>query len=173
MDIQQLEYDADVRIKFAAINQKGGLDGDANQEYLDLLSNFANGWTYTENPLPIETRFEWMRRSWTFTYKDKKTEIAAVEHETGIEILVAITSGLAVEAIVHFTKWAWNKWKASRAADTHKIESSLIVETVTDRTESGTIRTINKIEVHAPLAESDITKYIEAALKGAASKVVN
>lgn len=170
MNTQQLEYDADVRIKFAAVNNKGGLDGDAHLEYLDLLSNFANGWTYTENPINIETRFEWMRRSWTFTYKDKKTEIAAVEHETGIEILVGITSGLAVEAIVHFTKWAWQKWRASRALDKNKVEPSLIVETVTERSESGTVRTINKIEVRGPLAENDITKYIDAAFKSAASK---
>jgi len=112
MNVQHLERNADVRIKFAAINQFGGLESDANQEYVDLFTDFRKDWKLKENVGYTNDKSEWVPRSWVLQFKDRKTEIAAVEHETGIEILIGITSGLAVEAIVEFTKWAWKKWKA-------------------------------------------------------------
>jgi hypothetical protein len=165
MDVQKLEYDADFRIKFASINAKGGLDGDAHHpEYELFFAELPNDWTRHECPNPIETRFEWRRRAWVLRHSHSGTEIAAVEHETGIEILVAIGAGLATEALVVLIKWGWGKWKATRANLPNKVEPSLILENVSSRTPDGRILTIGRLEMRGPLTSEEVARQVESAL---------
>ena len=62
MDIQKLENNADIRIKFASINERGGYDGDSHDEYRALFpqttGKLTEGWQYEYVGL-IETRFEY------------------------------------------------------------------------------------------------------------------
>lgn len=160
MDIQKLEFNADIRIKFATITETGKMDGDAWQEYLDLFSDTIEGWTFKKYDGYIDTRTAWQRSAWYLTYADGETEMAAVEHETGMEILIGIVSGVATEAIVAFVKWGWAKWKASRAKEPQKIEPSLVIERVTERTKEGIIRTIDRLEIRGPLTSEEVGKYL-------------
>ena len=67
MDVQGLENNADIRIKFASINERGGYDGDALEEYQALfpenVGDLTEGWRY-ESVGMVETRFEHDRNTW-------------------------------------------------------------------------------------------------------------
>jgi hypothetical protein len=54
----------------------------------------------------VHTLSEHMRQAWRL--ESDSGEMPAVEHETGIEILVLIGIGLSVNAITAFTTAAWN-----------------------------------------------------------------
>jgi hypothetical protein len=60
----------------------------------------------------VDTLFEHTREGWHLRSDDG--DIAAIEHETGIEILVGIGIGLAVNAISGFTTAAWKEWRRRR-----------------------------------------------------------
>ncbi len=164
MDIQKVEYNADLRIKFASINENGGWNYDAIQEYTQFFDEFPNDWVYSENTSQIETRFDFQRRAWVLTHSDSKTEIAVVEHESGIEFLIAVGIGLSTEAIISLVKWGWKKWNTSRETLGKKLEPSLILENVTSRRPDGQILTVERMEFRAPLADNDVEKHVKGAL---------
>jgi len=178
MDVQELEYNADMRIKFASINEKGQYVGDA---HYDLYDSFIMevvqeaSWLPTEVP-QIETKHEYMRRAWIFS---KSTDqIAVVEHETGVEILVGITAAVAAAAIVGFTKWAWKEWKKLRSSQPNdlgftvpNVEPSLVIEIVTDRWADGRIRTLKRSEVRGPVDAQVVGKHVEESFAELSSSI--
>lgn len=168
MDVQKLEFDTDLRVKFASINEKGGYEGDAHEEYAVFFAQLNKDWSYVEVEEPIETRFEWTRNAWVLTHEPTQTQIAAVEHETGIEILVSVGAGIvstvAAEAIISFVKWGWGKWNSSRDSVSGKVNSSLVVESVTDRFPDGRIRRVDRLEIREPLKADLVSSYVEQSL---------
>ncbi len=167
MEVQELENNADIRIKFASINGRGAYDDDANEEYRTLFpekaGDLAEGWRY-EDVGRIETRFEYDRNAWRLEHPSSDIETAAVEHETGIEILVlGIASGVGTAAIVGLSKWFWCKWKDIRP---NKLPSSFVAEKVTERDADGRIRCVERIELRGPIDSFTANAVIEQVFEG-------
>jgi len=118
MELQEFEDQADLRIKFASMKGQRPLS-DAGPEYDGLFRDkdgrpaewLPVGWQVGDTAM-VETLFEHTRQAWR-VHSDVG-DIAAVEHETGIEILVAIGIGLSVNAITGFTTSAWREWRRRR-----------------------------------------------------------
>ena len=162
MDIQKLENNADIRIKFASINERGGYDGDSHDEYRALFpqttGKLTEGWQYEYVGL-VETRFEYDRSAWRLKHQSSGITVATIEHETGIEILVGIASGVATAAIIGLSKWLWNQWQDVRGPN--KRSSSLVAEKVTERDTDGNIRYIERIEIRGPIDTTTVNAAIE------------
>jgi hypothetical protein len=168
MEVQELENNADIRLKFASINERGGYDGDAAEEYQALFpenaGDLTEGWRY-ESVGVIETRFEYDRNAWRLAHPSCDFEAAAVEHETGIEILVlGIASGVGTAAIVGLGKWLWRKWRDVR--DPNKQSSSFVAEKVTERGADGKIRRVERIEMRGPVEATAVNAAIEQLFEG-------
>ena len=153
MDVQELEYKADIRIKFASINDKtGGYDDDTHSVIYEPFFREMEGDWWPQQNSPIETRFDYNRDAWVLSHRSTGAQIAAVEHESGIELLVTgIAVSLASTAIVGFVKWAWNKWKKIRSSLPDRIEPSLQTEVVTEKFPDGRIRRTQRFEYRGPL----------------------
>ncbi len=164
MDIQKLERNADIRIKFASINDLGGYDGDADEEYQSFFpkkeGKLEGDWVYKEVDGFIETRYEATRGAWELCHNPTQAQIAAVKHETGIEILIltGIASGVGTSAVIGLVKWGWKKWNTLRSSKANKVESGFIIEKVTDRFPDGRIRTVEKRELRPPLDHEVVNK---------------
>lgn len=166
MDVQELERNAEVRIKFASINEFGGYNKDAGVEYQAFFPQkegpLEQEWVYKKVDKLIETRFEYNRHAWVLTHTPTQTQIAAVEHETGIAILTGIVSGVGTAAVVSLVKWAWQKWKSARASiPQERVESGIVREKVTERFPDGRIRTVERLELRAPLDPEIVNRCIE------------
>ena len=162
-DIQSLENDADIRIKFASVNSRGGYDGDSHHEYRNMFpeheGELVAGWRYARTAGHVLTRFEYERDAWRLDHPDLDIRGGAVEHETGVEILVAsFLAPLAVEATVALVKWMWRKWSTSRSPGT--VSPSLVVEVVTERSEHGAIRTTQSWTVRGPIEAEEAAKLL-------------
>lgn len=166
MNVQELEYNAEFRIKFASINKSGGFEGDALEEYAsifpDVSGELFEGWRY-ESADRVETRFEHDRDAWGLSYENAAKDeirVAAIEHETGIELLAipiitGIISGVSTAAVVGLTGVLWKKWNESRGPN--KLPSSLILEKVENRNDDGSIQSVKKLEVRGPIDPGSIT----------------
>ena len=137
MDVQRLERDTPLRIKFASINENGNLFPDAHEEYDDIFPNqttqLEEGWIATRSN-DIEARDGSSgHKAWTLTHDKDKISIGAVAHETGIEFLIdylrEVAVGVATTAITSLMNSMWNKWRASRKLPgKNKIESTYVIE---------------------------------------------
>jgi hypothetical protein len=109
-ELQAFEDRPVLRVKFASLRGDGPhLVSDASTEYQGLFDELPAGWSVTEEGL-VETITEYSRRAWRLS--SDEGDIVAVEHETGLELLV-ISVGLA-ETTVKLVSWAWKRWKARR-----------------------------------------------------------
>jgi len=170
MNVQDLENNAEFRIKFASVNERGGYDSDALEEYQwifpDDHGELAEEWRYEYVGL-VETRFEYERKAWALSCEnvsDEEFRFAAIEHETGIELLAipiitGIISGVSTAAIVGLTGMMWKNWKKSRGSD--KLPSSLILEKVENRNNDGSIKSVIKLEVRGPIDPPTVTSTIK------------
>jgi hypothetical protein len=148
MSAQQSERDYKLKVKFASLDDEGHLRFDAVEEYQGFFQDLPNGWRVMSEET-VTTRFERYRRAWNL--KHEHTDLVAVEHESGIEVIwVGIAVGtagtVAAEAIVGLVKWAWHKWN-SRRESLQKPTSFLIVEELIDKSTDGSIRSYRRTEV--------------------------
>lgn len=141
MSAHELEHGCGFRLKFASLQPDGSLDRDCAEEYATFLQEAPSGWSVTSAGR-IETRFEYERDAWVFS--DGDHEIAAVEHETGVEILVPLGVNLASAAIIGFATWAWSRWRTARAA---KPKSAFVAHKVEERLPDGTERMVTTVTV--------------------------
>jgi hypothetical protein len=117
VDLQHYEDRTAIRIKFAS--EKGRrLVSDATGEYQDLFIGPAGqaawlppGWEVDPGGM-IDTLTEHKRPAWRLRSADG--EVVAVEHETGIEVLLAIGIGVSTQAVVGLTKALWKEWRQRR-----------------------------------------------------------
>jgi hypothetical protein len=89
-------------VKFASIDDRGYLQGDSNQDYAPLFAALPGNWMQTPLGM-VETRREYLLAASQLS--DGESELVAVEHETGIElILIPVVTGLLTEAIASLIK---------------------------------------------------------------------
>jgi hypothetical protein len=163
MDVQNLQDAADVRIKFASLNEKGEYVRDAGDEYQSYFEDLENGWTAIAVDAVL---VEEVGRNRAWVISDGNTQLAAVAHETGIEFLLNLGAGLTLEALILFARWGWKKWNQSRSS---KIPSSLQMERVTERLADGRIRVVEKIEIRGPLDARIVGDHMERFIGARAS----
>ena len=65
----------------------------------------------------------------------EKLEIAAVEHETGIEFLIDVFKDVSVQiataAVTSLIAFVWTKWRATRKSSTpNSVDSTYVKETL-------------------------------------------
>lgn len=161
MKTQEYQDMYQFRIKFAAMTDQGYLNGDAFEEYDALFQHLPDEWLIEETGL-VTVGQSGQHRSWLLRHESH--EIVAVEHETGVEILISIGVNIASTVIIEFTAWAWKRWRDSRARAIvagHKVEPSLHIESVEERFPDGRSRVTRRLEIRGPLTETEV----EAAIK--------
>jgi hypothetical protein len=137
MDVEQLELNAPLRIKFASMDKNENLIGDAGPEYNMLFPNLStlleSGWIATGSQ-KIHTRTEsYNHRTWILSHENLR--IVAVEHETGIEFLIDTFKDVSVQvataAVTSLISFLWTKWRAARKSrGTNFVESTYVKETL-------------------------------------------
>jgi hypothetical protein len=167
MNPQQLEYNAQLRIKFASMDNNGALHTDAGAEYIALFrnKNMEGGWTATQTKGIIPKNARNTHRTWILSHD--KIRIVAVDHETGIEFLYDpikdIAVGVTTAAITSIMTWMWSKWNASRRLD-KKPESSYVREIITETLPEGGSRKIIREEFRGPVSTKKVREYTANAL---------
>ena len=158
-EAQRTEGACDLRIKFAAITPWGDIVGDADDEYDHVFDVLPEGWRASRLGL-IETRTEAERMAWHLT--DGRVDLVAVEHETGLELLlIPIAINVASAAILGFTKWGWRRWRELRQDPPHpKEDPSLVIEVPRPDGGLSPIRLI----VPPPVTDDDMARYLRVAL---------
>src|SRR5438874_7533133 len=104
MKAQKYEDQSCLRIKFASIDQYGFLVRDASEEYKSFFLETPPGWSAVDTD-PVKTLRGDGNRAWLL--RTESEEVLAVEHETGIEFLLAVGATVASTAIVELVSWAW------------------------------------------------------------------
>jgi len=149
-----------LRIKFASIDEYGILTRDASPEYAFLQRPLLAGWSATPgDPVKIVRR----DRHRTWVLRRRSETVVAVEHETGLEILLPIAQELASAAIIGLVVWSWKTWQASRKPQVRagtKVESTLVLEEVSERRPDGTIRSSRKVQVRGPLTSAGVARVL-------------
>ena len=157
---QALELATELRIKFASMDSRGDLRGDSYEEYVRLFSELPTPWSM-EDLGRIVTRTEHTRAARHLT--NGQIDLLAVEHETGVEVLLfGEASGVAVDAITGFAKWAWKRWRGLREGG-WKHDPSFVVE-VPRTAGSGEALPPIRLVVPPPVSEGEIAQYLNAAL---------
>jgi hypothetical protein len=164
---QALEEKNALRLKFASIDSWGDPIDDAGDEYLSFFQDLPQGWSTPIELGEIETRTEAMRSAWHVNGND--VDIVAVEHETGIElIVVGILTPLVVKAITGFAKWGWKRWKELRSdSEFEKVDASLVIE-FPRATQEGAAPV--RLVIPPPVDATDIERYIELAKTAATAR---
>jgi hypothetical protein len=162
---QQLEESAPLRIKFAAMNDRGDLISDASEEYLRFFSPLPGDWRASSLGT-ISTRREYMQPAWLVSQGE--FSLVAVEHETGIElILVGIVTAVLSDAATSFIKWAWGRWQELRKDPPHlKVSPSFVIEVPRADSSAPPIRLI----LPPPVSDEDLSHYLRVALASRESR---
>jgi hypothetical protein len=128
LDLQAFEDEATVRIKFASMHG-AHIAHDASQEYAGLCDGLPSTGVVTEAGF-IETISEYSRPARRL--KSGDTEVVAVEHETGLEILVVVGTNVVSTAVVGLATHLWSRWKQRRERTRAQVTSlgldALVVE---------------------------------------------
>jgi len=172
LNLQQLEYDTILRIKFAEIDQERGiLRGIAGGAYHFLFpsqkTELEEGWIATQSEM-ITTKTESHNHN-TWVLSHKEIQIVAVEHENGIEFLFPVIQeilvGVAATIVTSFIQHMWNKWGAARkAAYVPGGEPSYVVEVASEAFPDGRIKTVKRLEVRGPVSTEQIGDLTTKAL---------
>ena len=123
----------------------------------DFFENLPAGFE-AKSAAQVETKTEYLRDAWIVS--TGRPRIAAVAHETGIEILIGIGVGVATSvaaaAIIEFSKMAWQRWRDRR---TDKLEPSLVLE---GRVRVGEDWKIIRTEHRGPLTQEEVGRHLYA-----------
>jgi hypothetical protein len=160
MGAQEFQDNWNRKIKFASIDKQGELVPDAHEEYNMIFQPTIEGWV-EEAQEYVKLVSGGQHRAWIFS--NGQMQLAAVEHETGLEILVGIGVGIATEAIVSFSKWAWGRWWDARSPF-QKVVPSLVAESIEERFPDGRARVIRRLEVRGPLDRDSVAQHLQAFL---------
>jgi hypothetical protein len=168
--MQPIEYNPPLKIKFASIDENGELVGDASQEYTALFPNpstkLEGGWVATKYEMAEAKNAYLHHRTWILT--NDKIRIAAVAHETGMELLIdpvkEIAIGVATAGVTSVITWLWNKWRDSRKDRANKVESSYVIETVSEVLPDGKSRKITRLELRGPVSVKMVGEHTANAL---------
>jgi hypothetical protein len=152
-EAQRLENAAPLRLKFA---------GESNlDDYAPFFESLPKeGWTPTQLGF-IETRTESASEAWKLS--DGQFEIVAVEHESGIElilvpILVGVAAPLLTDAIKGFLKWAWKRWHDVRKQRSAS-PSTLIIEIPRADSSAPPLRLL----LSPPVSDNEIARCLQVA----------
>jgi hypothetical protein len=176
--IQDLEYSFDTRIKFASVDSKGRYRSDALEEYDSFLDGLPPGWRREPGNFQIGTRSEGSRQAWHLRSKDE-LDVAVVEHETGVEILLFVAAvvvapvaiNVASSAIYDLSKWGLNKWLHGRQGKASKHPTFLEIERVR-KDAGGNALGSEVIRVRAPVDDQALRSTVERLLQAGASGAV-
>lgn len=173
MDIQASEYASDLRIKFASLGDGGQLVSDTTEtDYEKFFERVPDGWQ-VRSIREIHTRSDGQRRARVLAKGE--TELAAVEHETGVEFLVpvaqSVAAGLGTSALEGLLTWAWQKWGAIRqppatadgSGQPERCDPTLRLETAT--TANGA-RKLQRQDFSGPVTTSDFETIVTSGLVG-------
>jgi hypothetical protein len=166
-ELERLELNPSLRIKFASLDDKGRLSSDAGEEYNGFFADMPPGWIET-GQMTVKTRYEHDRTAHVLRYG--KAELAIVKHETGAEvILLGLGINFASEAIVGLVVWGWNRWKQRRAAvaagGVAKVEPTLVLEGVVERDPASGSKEIARAEAPGLQSGEEIGEYVSKFIK--------
>lgn len=182
MNIQDLEYYAPLRFKFASIGDDDLPRYDSNEEYRLIFPidevPLGDGWI-ASNQGVIQTEKKQFNKTWIISKNifNNKINLVAQEHETGLEVLIpqpvidlAVNVGVNImtSLITSFGKNMWDKWKSSRKSNTglitEKVEPSFIIESSTERFNDGRIKESKRFEYRGPLDGDSVAEQLSKAL---------
>lgn len=131
-----------------------------------IFEDLPNGWNIDDLEVQIQTRFGYTNRAWRLS--NKNFELAAVEHETGLEILITIGVGLVKSAIYDLIKTRFEKWTNKRkliaSNGTPKAATFLEIER-TKRDANGNILNSEVIKFRAPVDGETMNKILDRIIK--------
>jgi len=157
--LQDLEYSYNLKIKFASIDNEGRYVGDSHDEYESFLAGLPEGWRQDSDDYYINTRFAGTRRAWHLRNKD--LDVAVVEHETGVELLLApIAVGIASSAIYDLIKWGLKKWREKRESNPNKSPTFLEIERM-QRDPNGNLLGSEVVRIRGPVEDLPLRSTIE------------
>jgi hypothetical protein len=165
-ELQQLENAPALRIKFASMQDDGNLAPDSTSDYPPFFSALAAevvDWVDDPSTQPVQTRSEHQRPA--HVLRHGTTEIAAVEHETGIEVIVAgVAVNVASAALIGLATWSWKKWaevrKKQQVPGFEKAEPALVLESVKEKSIDGRPKETVQIERRGPLSAEKVGEHI-------------
>jgi hypothetical protein len=160
-----LEKNTALRIKFAGITDFGDRTHDANEEYDEFFSesDLPTGWSVDEVG-EINTRSESFRPAWQLS--NGQTELVAVEHETGLELLlISVMVPLVYPDVKKLVVWGWKRWGGLRKGKLFKVDSSLEIEVPRVNSAGKTSGPPIKLILPPPVSDDDIARYLRIALE--------
>jgi hypothetical protein len=176
MELIEFEEHSTVRVKFASTRGRR-LVSDANVEYTGLVPAgegsraewFPPGWTVAETG-NVLTLTDHSQRAWRVASADG--EIALVQHETGIEILVAIGTNIVAAPIIAFIARLWQEWQERRRRSLQSRANvpggpgadTLVVET-TGHAPAGTRLQRRRVVPAAELTDAQFQQILEEELR--------
>jgi hypothetical protein len=179
MNLQNFENERDLMIKFASLTDAGRLIDDAHEEYIGLFDNLPDEWVIEHKGI-VQTTKAGPREGWLL--RQGNFRIAAVAHETGLELLlIGVATDVAAAAVIGFTAWAWSRWAEKRKYKPQPPETiqgagwtvqlpdtratpALVFEQVADRFPDGRIRETHRWEVHGPIQPENLADLISRGL---------
>ena len=154
MEAQEFENLADLRIRFAYRHANDYLIPYAiKPDYNLLFAEEPACWT-VQLPVDIKTRSVGRRRARVFSREG--SQLAAVEHETGLEILGALA---AIAGLIQFSVWAYDRWKDVKPSvqPPHgPNEPALQMTQIEERFPDGRERVIRSLEVRGQLEPDNL-----------------
>jgi uncharacterized membrane protein len=166
---QNLEHEAAFRIKFASIQDDGVYASDSSGVYPAFFAETPNGWQLSTEASLIETRADHQRPARVLS-RDQ-VRVVAVEHETGLEMLVGVGVNLTSAGITALVAWAWKRWRESRnQINVTVAEPSLVLTRLERRTGSREVRTYSTMEVRGPIDEESVGNYLTTFRSGSIAR---
>jgi hypothetical protein len=166
---QILEREAAFRIKFASIQDDGVYASDSAGVYRAFFAETPEGWRLSNEAPLIETRADHQRTARVLS-RDQ-VRVVAVEHETGLEMLVGAGVNLTSAGITALVAWAWKRWRESRNQVKVIVEEpSLVLTRLEHRTGSREVRTYSTMEVRGPIDEKSVGNYLATFRSGSIAR---
>lgn len=158
---QQVESGAELRIKFAGLTTHGEVRGDALEEYQSFFDEMPDGWHAIQvGWVEWRTDPQYKLPAWHVT--NGATSIVAVEHETGVELLIAgVVVNVVSAGVLQLAKWAWRRWNERRATASFPKEPASFVIEVPRGGNGPPIRLV----LPPPVSDDDIARFLRLALE--------